>query len=500
MKRVLVANRGEIALRIIRGCREEDLEAVAVYSDADAHSPHVLAADAAVHIGGSAPAESYLRIDALIAAAKESGADAIHPGYGFLSERAEFAAAVAKAGLTWIGPPAAAIAAMGDKTSARKKMRDVGVPVVPGSVEPLRTPADVAKLVRTVGYPILLKAAAGGGGRGMRVVRAEAELEGAFAAAQGEAQSAFGDGRLYVERLLEGPRHIEIQVLADQHGRVIPLGERECSIQRRHQKLIEEAPSVAVTAAIRRAMGEAAVRAAQSVRYVSAGTCEFMLMPNGDFFFLEMNTRLQVEHPVTEQVYGVDIVRMQLKVAQGHHLSLPERALTPRGWSMECRITSEDPFADFLPAGGTITEFRPPTGPGVRWDGWIERGVEVPVFYDSLLGKLIVWAESRERCIKRMRRALEDLVIVGVPTSREFHQRVMREPNFVKGAIDIDYWEKTGKALMATPPDARLVEDAAVAAAMLEEERRRSRGPASGGPERPKPSGWLDEGRREGMR
>ena len=500
MKRVLVANRGEIALRIIRGCREEDLEAVAVYSDADAHSPHVEAADAAVHIGGSAPAESYLKIDALLAAAKESGADAVHPGYGFLSERAEFASAVTKAGLTWIGPPAAAIAAMGDKTSARKKMRDVGVPVVPGSVAPLKSAGEVAKLATTLGYPLLLKAAAGGGGRGMRVVRKESELEGAFTAAQGEAQGAFGDGRLYVERLLEGPRHVEIQLLADQHGRVVSLGERECSIQRRHQKLIEEAPSVAVTAAIRRAMGEAAVRAAQSVRYVSAGTCEFMLMPNGDFFFLEMNTRLQVEHPVTEQVYGVDIVRMQLKVAQGHHLSLPERALTPRGWSIECRITSEDPFADFMPAGGMITDFRPPTGPGVRWDGWIERGVDVPVFYDSLLGKLIVWAESRERCIKRMRRALEDLVIVGVPTSREFHQRVMREPNFAKGAIDIDYWEKTGKALMAAPPDARLVEDAAIAAAMLEEERRRSRAPEGAGPERPQPSGWVDEGRREGMR
>jgi acetyl-CoA carboxylase biotin carboxylase subunit len=365
-------------------------------------------------------------------------------------------------------------------------------------VDPLKSAAEVAKLARTIGYPLLLKAAAGGGGRGMRVVRREPELETAFAAAQGEAQSAFGDGRLYVERLLEGPRHIEIQVLADQHGRVIPLGERECSIQRRHQKLIEEAPSIAVTAAIRRAMGEAAVRAAQAVHYVSAGTCEFMLMPSGDFFFLEMNTRLQVEHPVTEQVYGVDIVRMQLKVAQGHHLSLPERALTPRGWSIECRITAEDPFTDFMPAGGTISEFRPPTGPGVRWDGWIERGVEVPQFYDSLLGKLIVWAESRERCIKRMRRALEDLVIVGVPTSREFHQRVMREPSFAKGTIDIDYWEKTGKALMAAPPDKGLVTDAAIAAAMLEEERRAD-APTRGGTDKTS-SAWADEGRREGMR
>jgi len=501
MRRVLVANRGEIALRVIRGCREEDIEAVAVYSDADANSPHVQAADAAVHVGGNAPADSYLKIDRLLEAARESGADAVHPGYGFLSERAEFAKAVVEAGLEWIGPPAAAIAAMGDKTAARRRMRDVGVPVVPGTVEPMRTTADVLKAVKPIGFPILLKAAAGGGGRGMRVVRSEAELEGAFAAARGEAEKAFGDGRIYVERYLEGPRHIEIQILADRHGRVIALGERECSIQRRHQKLIEEAPSVAVTPAIRRSMGEAAVRAAQAVKYVSAGTCEFMLMPSGEFYFLEMNTRLQVEHPVTELVYGVDIVRMQLKVAQGHHLSLPERALTPRGWAMECRITAEDPFNDFMPAGGLISEFRVPTGPGVRWDGWIERGVEVPLFYDSLLGKLIVWAESRERCIKRMRRALDDLVVVGVPTSREFHQRVMREARFVRGDMDIGYWDRVGKDLMAGTPPGQLVEDAAVTAALLEEERR-ARGPGGGGKSGDGGSGgnpWVDAARRDAM-
>ncbi len=498
MKRVLVANRGEIALRIIHGCFEEDLETVAVYSDADRGAPHVLAADQAVHIGESAPAESYLRIDRLLEAAAQSGADAVHPGYGFLSERAEFADAVTRAGLTWIGPPARAIAAMGDKTAARKKMRDVGVPVVPGTVESVRTVDAAAKAARTIGYPMLVKAAAGGGGRGMRVVRAETELAGAFEAAQGEAQKAFGDGRVYLERYLEGPRHVEIQILADQHGRVISLGERECSVQRRHQKLIEEAPSVAVTPAIRRAMSEAAVRAAQSVGYVSAGTCEFLLQPNGDFFFLEMNTRLQVEHPVTEQVYGVDLVRMQLKVAMGHHLSLPERALVPRGWSLECRITSEDPFDDFLPAGGTISEVRIPHGTGVRWDGWVERGSEVPLFYDSLLGKLIVWAESRDRAIKRMRRALRDLVIVGVPTSREFHLRVMREPAFCRGEIDIGYWDRVGRALMTAAPEAALVEDAAVAAALLEDERRAAArppaAPAGGG------SDWLGAARRDGLR
>jgi len=500
VKRVLVANRGEIALRIIRGCLEEDIEAVAVYSDADRHSPHVDAADASVHIGGSAPAESYLNVGNLIAAARESGADAIHPGYGFLSERAEFAKAVVDAGLIWIGPPAAAISAMGDKTSARKRMRDVGVPVVPGTVEPVQTAADAAKAAKNVGYPILLKASAGGGGRGMRVVRAQVELEGAFAAAQGEALKAFGDSRIYLERFLEGPRHVEIQVLADRHGRVVHLGERECSVQRRHQKLIEEAPCTVMTPAIRRSMGEAAVRAAQAVKYVSAGTCEFLLMPSGEFYFLEMNTRLQVEHPVTELVYGVDLVRMQLKVAMGHHLSLPDRALTPRGWAMECRITSEDPFADFMPAGGPITEFRVPTGPGVRWDGWIERGVDVPLFYDSLLGKLIVWAESRERCIKRMRRALDDLIVIGVPTSREFHQRVMKEPSFMRGDIDIGYWDRIGKALMAEGVPGVLGEDAAVTAALLEEEKR------SAGAKPPSRTGeatgdsWGDAGRREGLR
>ncbi|MBI1723188.1 MAG: acetyl-CoA carboxylase biotin carboxylase subunit [Gemmatimonadetes bacterium] len=507
MKRVLVANRGEIALRIIRGCREEGIESVAVYSDVDRLAPHVRAADVSAHIGPAPSSESYLNIERLLDAAKRTGADAVHPGYGFVAERADFAQAVARAGLTFIGPPPSAIAAMGDKTAARKRMREVGVPVVPGTVEPMRTVEQATRTAHTLGFPVLLKAAAGGGGRGMRVVRNAEEMEGAFALAQGEATKAFGDGRVYLERLLEWPRHVEIQVLADRHGRTIHLGERECSVQRRHQKLIEEAPSHAVTAVIRRQMGEAAVRAAQSVGYVSAGTCEFLLMPNGDFFFLEMNTRLQVEHPVTELVYGVDLVRMQLKIAMGHHLSLPERALVPRGWAMECRITCEDPFADFMPAGGTVGYMRLPAGPGVRWDGWVEPGTEVPLHYDSLLGKLIVWAESRERAIKRMRRVLDDLVIVGVPTSREFHQRVMAEPAFVAGEIDIGYWDRVGRGLMARPPDPEVVEAAAVATALLEEEKRAigRTGPHAGGGPAQAPSGdamtgWLDTARREGLR
>jgi len=509
MKRVLVANRGEIALRIIRACREERLETVAVFSEADRLAPHVRAADAAVAIGPAPAADSYLRIDRLLDAARRSGADAVHPGYGFLAERADFADAVARAGLTFIGPPAAAIAAMGDKAEARRRMQAAGVPVVPGATEVAATAEDALRAAAASGYPALLKASAGGGGRGMRVVRRPEEVPSAFAAATSEATKAFGDGRLYVERLLERPRHVEIQVLADQTGRVAHLGERECSVQRRHQKLIEESPSTAVTPALRRAMGTAAVRAAEAVGYVNAGTCEFLLLPTGEFYFLEMNTRLQVEHPVTELVYGVDILRQQLRIARGEPLSLPKRALAPRGWAIECRITSEDPFADFLPAGGVVAYLRLPGGPGVRWDGWIEQGTQVPLHYDSLLGKLIVWAGTRERAVARARRALGELVVVGLPTSREFHQRVLAEPAFRRGDIDIEYWERVGRSLMARPATEQEIEVAAVAAALLYDETRGS-APAPGGAvwpgalgpngAAPGPSPWLDAARREALR
>jgi len=442
VKRVLVANRGEIALRIIRGAREEDLEAVAVYSDADANSPHVLAANHSVHIGGSAPAESYLRIQGLIDAAKSSGCDAVHPGYGFLSERSEFAKAVIDAGLTWIGPPPAAIASMGDKTAARKKMRDTGVPVVPGTVEPMRTAGDASKAARTIGYPLLLKAAAGGGGRGMRVVRSESELEGAFASAKSEAEKAFGDGRVYLERYLEGPRHIEIQLLADQHGRVTSLGERECSIQRRHQKLIEEAPSLAVTPAIRRSMSEAAVRAAQAVRYQSAGTVEFLLMPNGDFYFLEMNTRLQVEHPVTEMVTGIDIVKEQIRVAAGEKLSFRQEDVRQTGHAIECRIYAEDPDSNFLPCPGVITSLRVPGGPGVRDDSGVYAGFEIPIYYDPIISKLVAWGKDRTEAIARMKRALGVYVVTGVKTTVPFHIRVMNNRHFIEGNFDTNFIEQ----------------------------------------------------------
>jgi acetyl-CoA carboxylase biotin carboxylase subunit len=504
MNRVLIANRGEIALRIMRACREERLETVAVYSEADRLAPHVRAADAAVAIGPAPAAESYLRIDRLLDAARHTGADAVHPGYGFLAERAEFADAVTRAGLTFIGPPADAIAAMGDKAAARRRMRAAGVPVVPGAMDVAATAEEARRAAGATGYPALLKAAAGGGGRGMRVVRSPDDVAAAFTAAQSEATKAFGDGRLYVERLLERPRHVEIQVLADRVGRVIHLGERECSVQRRHQKLIEESPSTAVTPALRRAMGAAAVRAAEAVGYVNAGTCEFLLLPSGEFYFLEMNTRLQVEHPVTELVYGIDIVRQQLRVARGDALSLPKRALAPRGWAIECRITSEDPFADFLPAGGVVTYLRVPGGPGVRWDGWIESGTDVPLFYDSLLGKLIAWAGTRERAVARARRALGELVVVGLPTSREFHQRVLAEPSFRRGELDIEYWERVGKSLMARPATDQEIEVAAIAAALLSDESRSSSpaGRRDGGPagSQGSDSPWLAAARREALR
>ncbi|MGH7560042.1 MAG: acetyl-CoA carboxylase biotin carboxylase subunit [Gemmatimonadales bacterium] len=497
IRRVLVANRGEIALRIVRACHEEGLEAVAVHSAADRSSPFVRAADLAVEIGPAPPAASYLRIDALLEAAARTGAQAIHPGYGFLAERAAFAEAVERAGLVFVGPPSAAIRAMGDKTEARRRMRAADVPVVPGGDAPLTDPRQARHLARELGYPVMVKAAAGGGGRGMRVVRDPEGLMPALDAAATEARKAFGDGSVYLEKFLERPRHIEIQVLAD-HTKTVHLGERECSIQRRHQKLVEESPSLAVSPQLRRAMGSAAVSAAAAVKYRGAGTCEFLLLPDGAFYFLEMNTRIQVEHPVTELVYAVDLVREQLRIARGKPMSVSEWPLAPRGHAIECRITSEDPAHGFLPSTGRIAYLSAPGGPGVRWDTGFDVGDEVTLHYDSMLAKLIVHAPDRLAAITRAERALRELTVVGVATNQGFHLRLLADPAFRAGEIDIQFLERRRDLLEPrVEPERERV--AAVAAALAEEERRLSQKPVVG-------TGgdglhtWLETGRREGLR
>jgi acetyl-CoA carboxylase, biotin carboxylase subunit len=497
VKRVLIANRGEIALRIIRACHEEGLEAVAVYSAADRGAAHVRAADRAIPIGPAAPAQSYLSIDRLIAAAREAEADAVHPGYGFLAERPTFAEAVERAGLVFVGPPATAIRAMGDKTEARRRMEAAGVPVVPGAEVPMDDLEAALTAAQGLGYPVMVKAAAGGGGKGMRLVRGPSGLAGALETARSEALKAFGDASVYLEKYIERPRHIEIQVLADAE-RTIHLGERECSIQRRHQKLVEEAPSTAVSPELRARMGEAAVSAARAVGYCSAGTCEFLVTGDGFFYFLEMNTRIQVEHPVTELVYGIDLVREQLRIASGLPMRVSSGPLQPRGWALECRITSEDPANGFLPSTGRIEYLRVPAGPGIRWDSGIEIGDEVTLHYDSMLAKLIVWAPDRAQALGRMKQGLDELAIIGVATNQSFHRRLMSDPSFRKGEIDIQFLERRTDLLSAAPPPER-IRDIAAAAALAEDQARQSRRPAvvteatSGGE-------WARQARSEGLR
>jgi acetyl-CoA carboxylase biotin carboxylase subunit len=495
LSKVLVANRGEIALRVVRACAELGMRSVAVYSDADRSAPHVLAASEAVRLGPAPAAASYLRSDAILAAACATGCDAIHPGYGFLAENADFAAAVRRAGLAFIGPPAEAIAAMGDKTAARRRMRAAGVPVVPGTDEAFAGSADARAAAEEVGYPVILKAAAGGGGKGMRVVRDESGMESALRAASAEAEAAFGDGRIYLERFLEGPRHIEIQILADGHGAVLHLGERECSIQRRHQKLVEEAPSCVLTVEQRDAMGAAAVSAARAVGYENAGTVEF-LWTDGAFYFLEMNTRLQVEHPVTELVSGLDLVHWQLRIAGGEALPFAQDDVELAGHALECRITSEDPLRGFLPSTGRITHLEVPGGPGVRWDGGVSRGQEITLHYDPLLGKLITHGATREAAIERMRRALRELRIVGVDTSAVFHAALMDDAEFRAGELDIGFFDRRGEGLASGAlPEARLLA-AAVAATLLEHDRRR-RAEAGRVPDQASPrSRWREAGWR----
>jgi acetyl-CoA carboxylase biotin carboxylase subunit len=455
IRRVLVANRGEIAVRVIRACRELGIESVAVYSDADAGSPHTVLADRAVHVGPAPSAQSYLDIGRIIDAARASGADAVHPGYGFLAENATFATACADAGLVFIGPTPQAIERMGSKVGARALMAGAGVPVVPGASPPDQSDAGIAAAAGEVGYPILLKASAGGGGKGMRVVRSADDLPDAVAGARREAVAAFADGTLYVERLIERPRHVEVQVLADHHGHVIHLFERECSAQRRHQKVIEESPSPALTPALRARMGAAAVAAAAAAGYRNAGTVEFLLEGAGDtarFYFLEMNTRLQVEHPVTEAVTGVDLVQLQFAIASGEPLPWPQEGVSQRGHAIECRIYAEDPESGFLPQAGRLLLYREPDGPGVRVDSGVVEGGEVTVHYDPMLAKLIVHAATRPAAIARARAALKQFPVLGIRTNGPFLVRLLGHPAFGAGEIDTGFIDRELPALI-TPAD-----------------------------------------------
>ena len=466
--RLLVANRGEIAVRVMRACRELGVETVAVYSEADRNALHVQVADRAVLIGASPPADSYLAIPRVIQAALESGAHALHPGYGFLSENAAFAQACVDAGLTFVGPPADVIARMGSKIAARRLMQRHGVPVVPGAAPEEQSDESLLHAVESVGYPAIVKPSAGGGGIGMRIVRTPGDAAAALLGARREATSAFGDPTLYVERLIDRPRHIEIQVIADDHGRVVHLFERECSLQRRHQKVIEESPSPALTPVLRARMGEAAVIAARAAGYRNAGTVEFLVEGTGDdahFYFLEMNTRLQVEHPVTEAVTGLDLVQAQLRVAAGEPLGWTQESLTQRGHAIECRVYAEDPAQGFLPQAGPLLLYREPRGPGVRVDSGVIEGGEVPVHYDPLLAKVIVHAETRAGAVARASAALRDFPVLGIRTNLAYLRAVLAHPSFVAGELDTGFLDRETSAIVAMMAEAPVPDGALVAAA-----------------------------------
>jgi acetyl-CoA carboxylase biotin carboxylase subunit len=440
--KLLIANRGEIALRILRTCEEMGIGTVAVHSTIDRHALHVQLADESVCIGPPPSSKSYLNIPNIIAAALTRHAGAIHPGYGFLAENARFAEICADHQLIFVGPSPQAMLAMGDKSTAKETMQKAKVPTVPGSEGLLENEREAKAIARQIGYPVILKATAGGGGRGMRLVRTESELGKMFHAAQGEAEAAFGNAGVYLEKFVERPRHIEFQILADNYGNAIHLGERDCSIQRRHQKLLEEAPSPVLSEELRSKMGAAAVRAAQSINYTGAGTVEFLLDSSGDFYFMEMNTRIQVEHPVTEMISGIDLIAQQLRIAQGERLGLSQDQVQLRGHAIECRINAEDSDRGFRPSPGRISGYLPPGGFGVRMDSHVYTDYEIPPYYDSLIGKLIVWGANREAAIKRMRRALRECAVTGVPTTVGFHQRILETPAFLAGEVYTDFIEK----------------------------------------------------------
>ncbi len=440
--KILIANRGEIALRILRTCEEMGIATVAVHSTVDKHALHVQLADEAVCIGPPTSSKSYLNIPNIISAALTRNAAAIHPGYGFLAENARFAEICADHQITFIGPSPAAMRAMGDKSTAKETMQRVKVPTVPGSVGLLADDRAALAIAREIGYPVMIKATAGGGGRGMRLVREPSELPKLFSAAQGEADAAFGNPGVYLEKFIEKPRHIEIQILADNYGNVIHLGERDCSIQRRHQKLLEEAPSPALSQKLRDQMGHAAIAAAKSINYTGAGTVEFLLDKSGKFYFMEMNTRIQVEHTVTEMITGLDLIAEQIRIAQGEKLQIKQNQVILSGHAIECRINAEDPERNFRPHPGRITGFLPPGGPGVRMDSHVYTDYEIPAYYDSLIGKLIVWGRDRPSAIRRMKRALRECAITGVPTTLSFHQKILDSPEFLSGEVYTNFVEQ----------------------------------------------------------
>jgi acetyl-CoA carboxylase, biotin carboxylase subunit len=497
IQKILIANRGEIALRVIRACREMGLRTVAVYSDADRAALHVLHADEAYRLGPAPASESYLRGDLVLDIARRAGADAIHPGYGFLSENAEFAEACAAAEVTFIGPPASAMRVLGSKTRARQAADAAGMPRVPGSVTGLASAEEALQVAAEIGYPVMLKAAAGGGGKGMRAVASPAEMPAAYAAASSEAERSFGSGEVYLEKLIERPRHIEIQLMADEHGNCLYLGERECSVQRRHQKVIEEAPSAVVGAELRREMGEAAVRLALSAGYVNAGTVEFLVDDARNFYFLEMNTRLQVEHPVTELVTGLDLVQMQLHVAMGVPLRLKQEDVRLRGHAVECRIYAEDPDNNFFPSPGLITRLVQPSGPGIREDCGVYAGWTVPLDYDPMLSKLVAFAETRELAIDRMLRALEEYAIGGIKTNIGLFRRILSDTDFRAARIDTGYLERL-LAEAAPVEELAVPEDIVAIAAALLASSNSERPPQTAA--RPSESRWARTGRQEGLR
>ena len=468
-KKLLIANRGEIAIRVMRACKELGIQTVAVYSDADKNALHVGHADESIHIGPAASKESYLDMEKIIAAAKQTNADAIHPGYGFLSENASFAAAVASADLTFIGPSAESIRLMGDKAESKIRMKEAGVPTVPG-MEGVESQEDFENAAREIGYPILVKAAAGGGGKGMRVVNSEAELSDGIESARREALNAFGDERLLIEKYIPKAHHIEFQVFGDPHGNLVHLFERECSVQRRHQKIIEETPSPLLTPELREEMGQAAIKAARAVNYFNAGTVEFIFDPAlSSFFFLEMNTRLQVEHPVTELVTGIDLVHWQIRVAAGEKFPFDQSHFTQRGHAIECRVYAEDPANGFLPSTGKLLQYIEPRGPGIRVDSGFTAGDEVTHFYDPLLAKLIVHADNREAAIQRMSTALKDFIVHGVVTNIDFLQAVLRHPDFANGKVSTRWVETNLESGSLIPPNQQQAARLHIIAAALAE-------------------------------